>query len=179
LQCANAIRAALRKELQQPREELRRISEELQQIQKGIAAAWEKSQPPREELQRIRKELQQIQEGIVDIKAELLHATQETQRDPKDPRKDFIAGIIMSGPPLTKMTAEEIFCEADRLQQLNPKIPYYKPVPEWKVDKWVDMAKANKAQKLVSLIRADPRYLPYKYLTKKGKRLATYRSAGG
>jgi hypothetical protein len=142
-----------------------------------VSAALRKElQLPCEELRRIRKELQQIQEGIVDIKAELLHATRETQRDPMDPRKDFIAGIIiMFGPRLPKKAVEKIFREADRLQKLYPQIPYYKPVPEWEVDMWIDMAKVERAQTWVSKIRADPRYLPYEYLTKKGKTLATYR----
>jgi hypothetical protein len=91
---------------------------------------------------------------------------------PLDPRKKFIAEIISKRPPIPKMSVVEILHEADDRQERLPREEHRKPVPEWGVRSWSDMKGKNKAQKYISDIRSDPRYLPFEYLTPCGKKRA-------
>jgi len=114
-------------------------------------------------------ELHPIHQALIELSAELRPATQRTNTDSLDPRKMFIAGIIASRPPFPKMSVPEIFREANRLQDLDPNIAHRRPVPDWEVDVWTEMKGSKRAQTWIAKIRADPRYLPYEYLTPKGK----------
>jgi hypothetical protein len=87
-----------------------------------------------------------------------------------DPRKEFVAGIIESRPPLPKMTVSVIFSEADNSQNQFPKTAHFRPPPVWKVRFWSDMEGDNRAEAWIAKIRGDPRYLPFESLTPRGKK---------
>jgi hypothetical protein len=100
---------------------------------------------------------------------EIQLATRRTLPLPLDPRKEFIAGIIKAHKPHPKISVSEIFREADSLQNQFPNKACYRPPPAWGVSFWFDMKGDNRAQAWVAKIRADPRYLPPEYLTRRGK----------
>ena len=87
-----------------------------------------------------------------------------------DPRKEFLAKIIRSFPPKPKLSLEKIFREADLRQHENPLITHMRPHPAWKARFWAEMNKSAKARAYVAKIRADRRYLPFEYLSPKGRR---------
>jgi uncharacterized coiled-coil DUF342 family protein len=63
-------------------------------------ALREELQPPREELRQIREELRQIQQGIVGIKAELRRAGPTKRRHKLDPRHVAIAKLHIDNPAI-------------------------------------------------------------------------------
>ena len=95
------------------------------------------------------------------------------REDSLDRRKSFIAGIIKVRPPVPKMSTVEILREADKLQERHPNDEYLRPVPDWGVRLWSEMKGDNRAQAYIAKIRADPRYLPFRYLSKLGKKCYT------
>jgi hypothetical protein len=118
----------------------------------------------------VEEKLQAFHQAVmIQLKTELRRATQKTRRDFIDPRKKFIAEIIKSRKPYPRMSLSDILTEADKRQHLFPTIAHYRPVPTWKVAFWTAMKGKNKAQKYISKIRADPRYLPLDYLTTRGR----------
>lgn len=125
----------------------------------------------------LEEKLQPLQKAIIELTAELRWLTRITSSDNIDPRKKFIAEkVIQSRPPHPKMSLSEILSIAAKLQDQNPKNPHYTPPPEWKVRSWSDMEDKEIAGPWVSKIRAEPKYLPFDYLTELGKkRWATYR----
>jgi hypothetical protein len=94
----------------------------------------------------VRAELQPLHQAIIELKTALRPATQRTRADSLHPRKEFIAGIIMSRPPYPKMSVSAILSEADTLQHRFPKKAHYRPPPAWKVRFWADMKGDNRAQ---------------------------------
>jgi hypothetical protein len=100
---------------------------------------------------------------------ELSRGTGGAMPDSLDPRKEFVAEIVKSRPPFPKMSVPVIFSEADKRQNQFPKKAHFRPPPAWKVRFWSDMKSKNKAQAWIAKVRGDPRYLPFDYLTKRGK----------
>ena len=123
------------------------------------------------------EKLQPLQKAIIELTAELQCLTRTTRSDNIDLRKQFIADkVIKSRPPHPNMSLSEILSNAAKLQHQNPKNSHYTPPPEWKVRSWSDMKDKEIAGPWISKIRAEPKYLPFEYLTKLGKeRSATYR----
>ena len=123
------------------------------------------------------EKLQPLQKAIIELTAELQCLTRTTRSDNIDLRKQFIADkVIKSRPPQPNMSLSEILSNAAKLQHQNPKNSHYTPPPEWKVRSWSDMKDKEIAGPWISKIRAEPKYLPFEYLTKLGKeRSATYR----
>jgi hypothetical protein len=116
------------------------------------------------------EKLQAFKQAIVaEYATGLRRATQRTRSDPLNPRKEFIAGIIKSQDPYPKISVSEIFRDADSRQNKSPTKACYRPPPAWGVRLWSDMKGDNRAQAWVAKIRADPRYLPSEYLTRRGK----------
>ena len=111
-----------------------------------------------------------LRQAILELTSELRRATGTTSGDSIDSRKMFIAGIIKSRPPIPKMSDVEILREADRLQELRLEKKHRRPVPDWGVRLWSDMKDDNRAQSYIAKIRAEPRYLPFEYLSKLGKK---------
>jgi hypothetical protein len=121
-------------------------------------------------LTTVAKRQQPLLREILEIKAELRRASGRTRGDSIDPRKKFIAEIIIkSRKPFRKMTVLEILREADRLQELRPKDEHCQPVPDWNVRLWSDMKGDNRARSYIAKIRANPKYLPFEYLSELGK----------
>jgi hypothetical protein len=107
----------------------------------------------REELQRVREEL---------LNSLTKQITRGTPRSRKmiDPRKQAVAEVIYKRPQHPKLTLQEILREMDKMQESQPTVPYYRPVPSWGVRLWKDMIGNNKASVYISKIRHDPKYMP-------------------
>jgi hypothetical protein len=125
----------------------------------------EKLQPLHHEI----RQLQRLQKEVLQHETELLRGTRKTRRNSLDARKVNIAAVIKS-PAYPKITAAGILRKMDQAQERYPGLESYKPPPEWGVRRWSEMIGKNKAQKYISAIRADPRYLPSEYLTPLGKK---------
>ena len=116
------------------------------------------------------EKLEPLHLEILQLKTELRRETRRPRADSIDPRKMFIAEIIKDPKPYRKMNVLEILREADKRQHRSPENPYFRPVPAWKVHFWSDMKRDNRVQSYIGKIRADPRYLPYEYLSELGKK---------
>jgi hypothetical protein len=114
----------------------------------------------------VRAELQPIRAGIFQLSSIFRQTILKQAEQSLDPRKQFIAEIIMSRP---HMPVTQIFKEADRLSDQNPKKAHMQPPRAWKARSWSDMARIQRAQTWVSKIRANPHYVREEYLTASGK----------
>jgi len=113
---------------------------------------------------------QPIYQAILELTSELRRVAQRPRHASIDLRRVNVARVIKSRKPYPKMSVPEILREIDRLQERFPGDESYEPVPTWHVRFWADMKRDNRARSYIAKIRADPRYLPYEYLSELGKK---------